>query len=91
MVPFPRHPHQGPHRRRVAFGASQISGYDVLSWLQPDIAAHVSGGPIPMSDADIDTVVDSTAFRFEICSSGNDRSTHARRQPDAREGPARRG
>jgi enamidase len=57
-------------------GLSQICGYDVLSWLKPDIAAHVSGGPIPMSDADLDRVIDETAFALEICSSGNDRSTH---------------
>jgi enamidase len=56
-------------------GVSQICGYDVLSWLQPDIAAHVSGGPIPMSDADLDTVIDRTTFWLEICSSGNYGST----------------
>ncbi len=56
-------------------GVSQICGYDVLSWLQPDIAAHVSGGPIPMSDADMDAVVDNTTFALEICSSGNYGST----------------
>jgi enamidase len=52
-------------------GASQVCGYDILSWLKPDIAAHVSGGPIPMSDADIDATVDHTDFALEICSSGN--------------------
>ena len=56
-------------------GASQMCGYDTLAWLEPDIAAHVSGGPIPMSDADIDRVVDHTAFPLEVCSSANDRST----------------
>ena len=56
-------------------GVSQICGYGVLSWLQPDIAAHVSGGPIPMSDADLDAVVDHTSFWLEICSSGNYGST----------------
>ncbi len=35
-------------------GANRSCGYDILSWLQPDIAAHVSGGPIPMPDGDID-------------------------------------
>ena len=57
-------------------GASAVCGYQVLSWLQPDIAAHVSGGPIPMSDEDIDLVVDRTAFALEVCSSGNYLSTH---------------
>jgi enamidase len=56
-------------------GLSQMCGYDILSWLKPDIAAHISGGPIPMSDADLDKVIDNTAFAVEICSSGNDRST----------------
>lgn len=56
-------------------GLSQICGYDTLSWLQPDIAAHVSGGPIPMSDSDLDAVVDHTRFWLEICSSGNYGST----------------
>jgi enamidase len=56
-------------------GLSQICGYDVLSWLKPDIAAHVSGGPIPMSDADMDAVVDNTTFALEVCSSNNYGST----------------
>ncbi len=56
-------------------GASAVCGYDVLSWLQPDVAAHVSGGPIPMSDEDIDAVVDNTSFALEVCTSGNYRST----------------
>lgn len=57
-------------------GLSQMCGYDILSWLKPDVAAHISGGPIPMSDADLDHVIDDTSFALEICSSGNDRSTH---------------
>jgi enamidase len=57
-------------------GLSQMCGYDVLAWLKPDVAAHVSGGPIPMSDGDLDRVIDDTSFALEICSSGNDRSTH---------------
>lgn len=56
-------------------GASRMCGYDTLAWLQPDVAAHVSGGPIPMPDADIDALVDRTDFALEVCSSGNDRST----------------
>jgi enamidase len=56
-------------------GLSQICGYDILSWLKPDVAAHISGGPIPMSDADLDRVIDDTSFALEICSSGNYGST----------------
>jgi enamidase len=56
-------------------GSSRVCGYDTLAWLQPDIAAHVSGGPIPMSDDDLDALVERTEFTLEICSSGNYRST----------------
>jgi enamidase len=56
-------------------GLSQMCGYDILSWLKPDIAAHISGGPIPMSDDDLDKVIDTTSFAIEICSSGNYGST----------------
>lgn len=55
-------------------GSNAVCGYETLSWLQPDIAAHVSGGPIPMADADLDALVDNTEFALEICSSGNYRS-----------------
>ncbi len=56
-------------------GASRICGFETLSWLKPDIAAHVSGGPIPMCDEDLDRLVDETDSTLEICSSGNYRST----------------
>lgn len=56
-------------------GLSQMCGYDILEWLKPDVAAHISGGPIPMSDSDLDKVIDNTSFAIEICSSGNYGST----------------
>jgi enamidase len=56
-------------------GASRLCGYPTLSWLKPDVAAHVSGGPIPMPDEDIDALVDQTEFALEVCASANDRST----------------
>jgi enamidase len=56
-------------------GLSQMCGYDILEWLKPDVAAHISGGPIPMSDDDLDKVIDRTSFAIEICSSGNYGST----------------
>ena len=55
-------------------GSNAVCGYETLSWLQPDIAAHISGGPIPMPDEDLDSLVDNTEFALEICSSGNYRS-----------------
>ena len=57
-------------------GSSQICGFDTLSWLKPDVAAHVSGGPIPMSDEDLNELVDNSEFALEVCSSGNYRSTY---------------
>lgn len=56
-------------------GASRPVGFDVLRRVPPDIAAHVSGGPIPMSDRDLDRVVDETDCALEVCSSMNYRST----------------
>ena len=56
-------------------GLSQMCGYDILAWLEPDVAAHVSGGPIPMSDSDLLRTIEETRCALEICSSGNDRST----------------
>ena len=56
-------------------GSSRVCGFETLSWLRPDIAAHVAGGPIPMSDDDLDRVIDETDFALEVCSSGNYRST----------------
>ncbi len=56
-------------------GLSAMCGFDILNWLQPDIAAHISGGPIPMHDPDLIRLIDETDFPLEICSSGNDRST----------------
>ena len=57
-------------------GSSQICGFDTMSWLKPDVAAHVSGGPIPMSDEDLNELVDNSEFALEVCSSGNYRSTY---------------
>ena len=52
-----------------------MCGFATLDWLQPDVAADVSGGPIPMPDEDIDELVDRASFPLEVCASGNDRST----------------
>lgn len=57
-------------------GSSQICGFNTLAWLQPDIAAYVSGRLIPMSDKDLVSLVDNTEFSLEVCSSGNYRSTY---------------
>lgn len=56
-------------------GASRPVGADVLERIEPDVAAHVSGGPIPMFDDDLFRVIDTTTCALEVCSSMNYRST----------------
>jgi enamidase len=54
-------------------GVSQVAGADVMTRLRPDIVGHVSGGPIPMAEADVETLVRDTDYALEVCSSGNPR------------------
>ena len=56
-------------------GASRPVGADVLTRIEPDIAAHVSGGPIPMLDEDLHRAIAETSCALEVCSSMNYRST----------------
>ncbi|MGH3587265.1 MAG: amidohydrolase family protein, partial [Pseudonocardia sp.] len=56
-------------------GSSRVAGHDVVTAVSPDIVGHVSGGPIPMRDDDIRTVVDTTSIVLEVCSSMNYRAT----------------
>jgi enamidase len=57
-------------------GSSRIAGHQVVTEVMPDVVAHMSGGPIPMPDADIPQVIDDLPdAAFEICSSMNYRST----------------
>src|SRR5690606_34717294 len=39
-------------------GSSRLTGYDILKSLEPDVVAHISGGPIPMPDEEIPRVID---------------------------------
>jgi enamidase len=54
-------------------GVSQVAGLDVVKRLRPDIVGHVSGGPIPMPEAEVEAVVAETDCALELCSSGNAR------------------
>jgi enamidase len=54
-------------------GVSQVAGADVMTRLRPDIVGHVSGGPIPMAEADVEALVRDTDYALEVCSSGNPR------------------
>jgi cytosine/adenosine deaminase-related metal-dependent hydrolase len=54
-------------------GVSQVAGAEIMLHLRPDIVGHVSGGPIPMTEADVEAVVAETDCALEVCSSGNPR------------------
>ena len=70
-------------------GLSQMCGYDILSWLKPDIAAHLSGGPIPMSDERSRPGDRRHDLRHRNLLVRQLRLDQARGRADAREGPAR--
>jgi enamidase len=56
-------------------GASVVAGYDVVKRIEPDVIGHISGGPIPMPDEEIERTVAETAGYTEICSSMNYRAS----------------
>lgn len=56
-------------------GSSRVAAFDVVSAVGPDVVGHISGGPIPMPDADIERVVDELDVHLEVCSSMNYRAT----------------
>ncbi|MEE6287328.1 amidohydrolase family protein [Georgenia sp. MJ173] len=57
-------------------GSSRVAGFDIVAAIGPDIVGHISGGPIPMPDADIRQVVEHLPeTALEVCSSMNYRAT----------------
>jgi enamidase len=52
-------------------GVSQIAGWDIVGKIDPDIIGHITGGPIPMMEADMLRIVAETNHFVEVCSSGN--------------------
>lgn len=54
-------------------GVSQVAGVEIVKRLDPDIVGHISGGPIPMAEEDVEQIVTDTDAYVEICSSGNPR------------------
>ena len=57
-------------------GSSRIAGHEVVTSVRPDVVAHISGGPIPMSDDEITRVIDDLPdAAIEVCSSMNYRAT----------------
>jgi len=54
-------------------GVSQVAGMEIVKRLNPDIVGHITGGPIPMPEEDVEQIVTDTDAYVEICSSGNPR------------------
>ena len=52
-------------------GVSQIAGWEIVSRIKPDIIGHITGGPIPMAEAEMVRIVAETGHFVESCSSGN--------------------
>ncbi len=52
-------------------GVSQIAGWEIVSRIKPDIIGHITGGPIPMAEAEMVRIVADTDHFVESCSSGN--------------------
>lgn len=54
-------------------GVSQVAGFEIVKRLKPDIVGHITGGPIPMPEEEVEQIVRETDAFLEICSSGNSR------------------
>jgi enamidase len=52
-------------------GVSQVAGWEIISTIKPDIIGHITGGPIPMPEAEMLRIANETACFMEICTSGN--------------------
>lgn len=57
-------------------GSSRVAGAEVVIAVGPDVVGHISGGPIPPSDADIAAIIAGLPdTHVEVCSSNNYRAT----------------
>ena len=52
-------------------GVSRPAGFEVLNEIQPDVAAHITGGPIPMPPGEMETVVNEMDCALEIATAGS--------------------
>jgi enamidase len=52
-------------------GVSQIAGWDIVNKIKPDVIGHITGGPIPMAEAEMVRIIAETDYHVEVCSSGN--------------------
>lgn len=54
-------------------GVTRPANWDVVSWLRPDIVAHINGGPIPMPEEDMLRIVRETDMVVEYATAGSER------------------
>jgi enamidase len=52
-------------------GVSQVAGWEIVTTIKPDIVGHITGGPIPMPEAEMLRIANETECFMEICTSGN--------------------
>ena len=52
-------------------GLSRPAGFEVLKEIQPDVAAHITGGPIPMPLHEMEAVVTEMECALEIATAGS--------------------
>lgn len=52
-------------------GVSRPAGFEVLNEIQPDVAAHITGGPIPMPPGEMEAVVNEMHCTLEIATAGS--------------------
>src|SRR5215468_7562326 len=52
-------------------GVSQVAGWAIVKRLRPDVVGHITGGPIPMPENEVEQIVREMDCFVEICSSGN--------------------
>lgn len=52
-------------------GVSRPAGFDVLREIKPDVAAHITGGPIPMPPGEMEAVVSDMDCALEIATAGS--------------------
>lgn len=60
------------HAGGTSFRGHSVSATaDLVARLQPDVLGHANGGPIPMSDEDIQYVIEKTDCALEVILGGN--------------------
>jgi enamidase len=52
-------------------GVSQVAGWEIITTIKPDIVGHITGGPIPMPEAEMLRIANETKCFMEVCTSGN--------------------